>query len=232
MDLRVLAQLIERLRREAIGEPKRVRYKDHHVFEYEERSVKVVAVLKLVRAVHGVSAMNTLLSEGLLIDFGAAARAVYDALSEVYFLLETYPNTSSNVDQFVRGFFETTIDGYANALEPPVPTKKIRAAATRAVLGNHDHTYRAALDRIFVAFSGYVHASYSHIMEVYYEPADTFNLLGVPHIEPRLSRVEHVDRAGVSVLQAAWFVARALALDGLRSAIFEFIEEETARLDG
>lgn len=50
MDLRVLAQLIERLRRATIGSPRRVRHMDGYVFEYEDPSAKVVAMLKLVRA--------------------------------------------------------------------------------------------------------------------------------------------------------------------------------------
>ncbi len=142
MDLRRLANFVERLRRETIGAPKHVPFEDHHVFEYEEESVKVVAVLKLVRAAHGVSAMNILLAKGLFIDFGASARGVYDSVAEIYFLLENYPRCSANVEQFVNAFFETTLSGYRDAKIPPIPTKKIRAAATRALLGKHDDVYR------------------------------------------------------------------------------------------
>jgi hypothetical protein len=46
-----LATLVEKLRKAAIGEPLWVAEKQ--VFEYQERSAKVVAVLKLVRAAHG-----------------------------------------------------------------------------------------------------------------------------------------------------------------------------------
>jgi len=228
VDLRVLGRLIERLRREAIGGPRLIPYEDHHVYEYEERSVKVVAILKLVRATHGVAAMSALLAQGLLIDFGAAARGVYDAVAEVYFLFEKYPETSANVDQFVDSFFETTIREYLEQRVPPVPTKKIRAAATRAVLGVHDEVYRAPMDRVFQTFSGYVHANYAHVMEVYFEPEDSFNLLGVPHLEPSLLRAEHIDQAGIAVSHAAWFVARSLRLDATRNAIFAFAEENTA----
>lgn len=130
MDLRVLAQLIERVRREAVGAPKRVMHGELRAYEYEEQSATVIAMLKLVRAVHGVSAMNVLAGEGLMIDFGAAARGVCDSIYETYFLLEEHPKSSSNVDQFVRGFFETTITGFREARVPQVPTKKIRAAVS------------------------------------------------------------------------------------------------------
>jgi len=51
VDLVRLATLIERLRKEAIGEP--LWLPDKEAFEYQERSAKVIAVLKLVRAMHG-----------------------------------------------------------------------------------------------------------------------------------------------------------------------------------
>ncbi len=225
MDLRKLATLIERLRREAIGAPHRVQFEDHHVFEYEEKSAKVVAILKLVRAMHGVSAMNTLCSHGLVIDFGAAARGVYDCIAEVYFLLEEYPRVSSNVDQFVRGFFEATLSGHLDAKIPQVPTKKIRAAATRAVKGDQDEIFRGALDRIFRTFSGYIHANYAHIMEVYYQPEDSFNLLGVPDVSERLKRAEVIEQAAINLLLATWRVARTLGHDELRRDIVKFVRE-------
>lgn len=232
MDLRVLAQHIERLRREAVGAPKLVMHGSLRAYQYEEQSAKVVAMLKLVRAAHGVSAMNMLAGEGLMIDFGALARGVYDAIYETYFLLEEYPKISSNVDQFVRGFFETTISGFREARVPQVPTKKIRAAVTRAVMGTQDEAYRTRLDRIFHAFSGYVHANYAHITEVYFEPDDSFNLLGLPDIDQRLSKAELVERAGIDVLLAASFAASRLGLSKRRDEIFAFAESEHTRLEG
>jgi hypothetical protein len=55
-------------------------------------------------------------------------RCVNDCVEEVYFLLEDFPKTSRNVDQFVQSFFENTIDGYLSNETPAVPTKKIRSA--------------------------------------------------------------------------------------------------------
>jgi hypothetical protein len=231
MDLRELAHLIERLRREAIGKPERIQHEDYHVFEYREQSAKVVATLKLVRAAHGISAMNTLCGHGHLIDFGAAARGVYDCIAEVHFLLENYPETSSNIDQFVKAFFETTLHGHLEKVTHSVQTQKIRAAAVRVMVGGQNDAMRKALERIFVTFSGYVHANYAHTMEVYYAPEDSFNLLGVPDVAERLKRVEHVERAAPMVLQAAWYVARVFGLEGLRQDIYRLVDEASRALD-
>jgi hypothetical protein len=120
-----LTTLVEKLRKAAIGEPLWVVEKE--VFEYQDRSAKVAAVLKLVRAAHGVSAIDRLCRAGLFIDFGALIRCVNDSVSEIYFLLEEFPGTSGNVDQFIAEFFARTIDGYLSDETAQVPTKKSEA---------------------------------------------------------------------------------------------------------
>ena len=104
MNLDQLSVLVEKLRKEAIGEPKRIVEKQ--AYEYEDRSAKVVAVLKLVRAAHGIHAMNLLRSAGLFIDFGAIIRYVHDCVAEVYFLLEKFPETSGNIDASFKHFLK------------------------------------------------------------------------------------------------------------------------------
>ena len=110
MSLDKLRILIERLRKETIGEPRMI--KEKQAFEYAEHSAKVVAVLKLIRSAHGLSAMDLLCRAGLFIDFGAIIRCISDCEAEVYFLLEGFPKTSSNVDKFVKAFFDSTVDEF------------------------------------------------------------------------------------------------------------------------
>jgi hypothetical protein len=110
MNLDQLCILAEKLRKTAIGEP--IKIAEKQVYEYQDHSAKVVAVLKLTRAAHGLNAMNLLCRSGLFIDFGVIIRCVNDCVAEVYFLLEEFPKTSGNVDRFVKSFFENTIDGY------------------------------------------------------------------------------------------------------------------------
>ncbi len=141
MNLDQLFILVERLRKEAIGEPKSIEEKK--AFEYQDHSAKVVAVLKLIRAAHGVSALNLLCYSGLFIDFGVIIRCVYDCETEVYFLLEDFPKTSINVEQFIKSFFESTIDGYLSNETPPVPTKKIRSAMVRVLKGGQNEETRS-----------------------------------------------------------------------------------------
>jgi hypothetical protein len=178
VNLDQLATLVERLRKEAIGEP--LWLAEKQAFEYQDHSAKVVAILKLVRAMHGVNSIDLLCSRGFFIDSGALIRCINDCVSEVYFLLEEFPKNTSNIDQFVKEFFGGSIDGYLSDETHQVPTKKIRSAVVRVLKGRHDDATRNLLERIFKTFSGYVHASYAHIMEVYNGATFDFNLKGVP----------------------------------------------------
>jgi hypothetical protein len=219
MNLDQLFILVERLRKEAIGEPKWINEK--HVYEYQDHSAKVVAVLKVVRAAQGVHTLDLLCRSGLFIDFGVIIRCVYDCEAEAYFLLEQFPNTSLNVDKFVKSFFENTIDGYLSTETPSVPTDKIKSAMVRVLKGSQDEETRKVVDRIYKTFCGYVHANYAHIMEVYNGSTRDFNLRGVASLEERQKRIEHVDLAANRILHAAAFIAHTL---GLKDLLYDVVQ--------
>jgi hypothetical protein len=175
--------------------------------------------------------MYMLCKTGFLIDFGVAARCLYEALQEIYFLLEEYPKSSANVDQFVKQFFEGTIEGHLNRETHSVPTKKVRAGWVRVKQGQQDEKTRQVLERIYETFSGYVHASYAHTMEVYNGWTDDFNLAGVPEVDPRVDRMQHVVLAVEAVLAALVIIARRLGMDEFDQEAMRLIkamEEEPA----
>jgi hypothetical protein len=219
VNLDQLSMFAERLRKEAIGEPRWI--KEKGVFEYSDHSTKVVAVLKMTRAAQGVHALDLLCRNGFFIDFGVIMRCVHDCEAEIYFLLEEYPRTSSKVDQFVASFFESTIDGYLSMETHPASTQKIRNAMVRVFKGDHDDETSTRLNNVFKTFSGYVHANYSHIMETYNGGALDFNLAGVPSAQQRQTRMEAVELAANSVLHAAAFIAHTVGLNKLHSEIVQ-----------
>ena len=59
MKLNQLFNFVERLRKEAIGEPRWIVEKE--VYEYLEGSAKTVAVLKLIRAAQGVERTQSIM---------------------------------------------------------------------------------------------------------------------------------------------------------------------------
>lgn len=222
MRFQITFALIERLRRELIGDPQWMPI--IRTYQYTEHSAKVVAILKLVRAAHGVAALEILRLNGLFIDLGMVTRGVFDSVEEVYFLLEQYPNTSRHVDQFVMAFFESDISGYLCAATNDVLKKHIRSARVRCLKGAHDQATQDLLERIFRTFSGYAHAKYAHVMEVYGGAPD-FNLSGVPSAAERLKRAEHVVLQANSVIHAALFAAQKFGLPELERDIRSIVME-------
>ena len=86
MNFEKLSNLTELLQKRVIGDPIWIDKKN--VFEYSVQSVEVVAVLKAIRAVHGIKSMQILCEKGLFIDMGAIYRCVNDCCEEIHFLLE------------------------------------------------------------------------------------------------------------------------------------------------
>lgn len=225
IDLNLLSILVERLRSESIGDPKWI--KEKGVYEYQDHSAKVVAVLKLIRAAQGVHSLELLCRAGLFIDFGVIIRCVNDCEAEVYFLLENFPKSSGNVDKFVASFFASSIDGYLSNETNVVQTDKIKSAMVRVLKGSQDEATRKTIDQIYKTFCGYVHANYAHIMEIYGGPQN-FNIPGVPSLQQRQIRMEHVELAANSVLHAAAFIAHTIGLKDLHRDIAQSWQQPVA----
>jgi hypothetical protein len=223
MDLNLLISLIERLRAESIGDPKWVSSK--RVFEYSTQSIEVVAVLKLVRAGQGIHALNLLCRSGLFVDMGAIFRCVEDCTSEVYFLLERYPEKSSNVKKFLKEFFSKTIDGHLSSEEQPVQTKKIHSAMIRSLTGSEQNErIKGHLTNIYKTFSGYTHAGYSHIMQMFGGPPQnmSFNISGIPSQQQKDMHMELVLEAYKSVLDTIARVSRTFGLMELYRDVMQY----------
>ena len=211
MTLKTLNELVEKLQAQTIGEPEWIAEKN--VFEYSDQSIEVVVVLKLVRAVHGLHSMDLLCQRGLFVDMNTLWRCVYDCVAEVFFLLEKYPQQSSNVKKFIEEFFSNTIDNFLSTEKEPAQNKKIISAYARVLSGSkQDEVVRQTISRIHRTNSGYIHASYSHIMEMFGGPSKTFNFSGIPSHDQKLIRSQIVEAAKTSVAQTIAFAAQRFDL--------------------
>ena len=202
MNLPILASLTERLRVELVGDPEWV--PSRTVFEYSKQTLELVVVLKLIRAAQGVHAMDSLCRSGLFVDMGAIYRCVNDCIWEVYFLLESYPQQSGNIQQFVKTFFSQTIDGRLSSDEEPVQTKKIHSAVVRSLTGRaKDERVKTHLTNVYKTFSGYTHAGYSHIMQMFGPlHQGSFNISGMPSQQQIALHLQFVEEAYKSTLLA------------------------------
>jgi len=200
-------EIAEKIRKNVIGDP--VWNTEKSVFEYSQHTREVVVILKLLRAVHGIKAQNLLCQEGLFFDMMSIFRCVADCSEEICFLLEEYPKESQHVKQFIKGFFEHTIDNFDATETSAVLKKKIRSANVRFLAKNPlDDELSKMLKKTYEAFSGYVHANYSHIMQSYggIPPNQSFNLLGIKSISEKKRNIPLVVESYRSVLLSMYLV--------------------------
>lgn len=127
MNLEALAQLIEKIRIAKIGNPVWLEHKK--TFEYQEKTIAVVAFLKLVRAAQGVKTLDILCRNGLFIDMGVVYRCIFDCIAEINFLLQDDAEKNPTVQKFVEGFFSTTIDNLEGDKAKRVEASQIQNAS-------------------------------------------------------------------------------------------------------
>ena len=207
--LKQIQQWTETLQKNVIGEPQFD--EERTVFEYPEVTIEVVSILKLIRAVQSLKSLELLCKKGLFIDMSTIYRCITDCDAEVCFLLERYPEKSGLVERFIENFSQTTIDQHLDLKTEQVLSKKIHSAKARifSQSGNY-HDIGEIIKRVHKTFSGYVHANYSHIMEVYGGPRDnlSFNLGGVPSADQKMDKFQLVDQAIISVQLLIAFMAK------------------------
>jgi hypothetical protein len=240
MKLKELSELAEKLRKNVIGDP--VLDEDKDVFEYSEKTIEVVVILKLLRAVQGVKSQILLCQNGLFTDMGALHRCVDDCDEEVYFLLEEYPKASEYVDQFIKSFFEHTIDGYDSAKTPAVSKKIKRSAALsfkRAQIVDEELIRQSEKlirmsQKKYKNLCGYIHADYAPIMATYggIFPNQSFNLLGVSSVPHKELYMQLANLSYITVLRCMSFVCSTFDQKEIEIETDKLIYESHEHLPG
>lgn len=216
MNLDPVKQFTDRLQAETIGTPEWIKSKQS--FEYQNQTIEVVVVLKIIRAVQGLQALTMLCKAGLFVDMGTIYRCVNDSVSEVIFLLEKYPEQSGCVQKFVREFFSKTIDGFLTTEEHSVQTSKIHSAVIRCFSdGKQNEDLKRMIDGMYKTSCGYTHAGYAHIMQMYggNYPKLTFNLSGISSKEQVNLHMNLVNEAHKAVLYTIALSASKFGLEEL-----------------
>ncbi|MCF8495201.1 MAG: DUF5677 domain-containing protein [Alphaproteobacteria bacterium] len=221
MDFDKICYFAEKLQTQLAGPPKWSKAKQ--VFEYEEINIKVVVSLKIIRAVQGLKSIEILCNNGLFIDMQALWRCVHDCVAEVFFLIEKYPEQDPSVEKFINYFSSFTIDNDSDL--NPVESKKIQAAMSRVINEKNPSGTRDMIRKIYETYSGYIHANYVHIMEMYSGESEnnlSFNLSGIPSLNKKKERFSLLEELSKSVVHAMYFIAFKFELEDLRKEIFEY----------
>ena len=184
--LTVMGNAFRRLESQ-LDAPERIPYKDGFIFRFKEKGLPQALIQKLARNITGLTAVDVLLTHGLSQEQGVIQR-VLDEINEDIFFLAAAINTGVVTDKhekFLAAFYDDpmfTAPTVAGRWNKPnlVPRKKVRAYV-HETLSDDDNT-SAALDageNLGTAYSGFVHVSSAHVMDMYGGNPARFHIKGM-----------------------------------------------------
>jgi len=158
----------------------------HGAFVYKSPTVKHVCLLKGVGIVSGLNALLVLFQAGYVTEMGVLIRTIGDCINDIYFLLEHFPDMTPEVEKYISNFFSEDIGDLAIVQDQEKKTHRTKARkiyASRARLLSEHINFsvgREMVYKIYSVYSGYVHAAYPNIMEMYGgRPPRKFHLRGM-----------------------------------------------------
>jgi hypothetical protein len=199
-------------------------------FLYEEPNPVIFLVLKMARIVTAFYATLELTKQGLFEDAGAICRIIIECCHDIDFVMEgliedPFPaNKQEVLDNFFNKEIQTTEEmmGIMKKL-PTIPRKKIYPAVGRLLSpGDPDRVQRIS-KVLEETFSGYVHASYPHIMEMYEGIRKEFRMSGVQMRIPMF--IKQVALNIHTSLNQFAILAKALNLTELRLQLQASVKE-------
>jgi hypothetical protein len=165
-------------------------------FRYAEQSAQILQLGKAVRIVSGLNACLVLLPPGYYAEILMLLRCVNDFLGEILYVHEALQTGTPTAEQqrFLEHFFEEHGDtAEAIIAKPPrgsvVERKKIHASHGRMMTPDNPHDTQKTWAAIDAVFGGYIHGSYSSVMELYEGGTWRFRMRGMAGT-PRANQVE------------------------------------------
>ena len=143
-------------------------------FRYASPSLLVFIVLRAVRIVSGLNGLVVLLRAGFTQEMGVLIRTISEFLTDIGFAEDAIvsPTPTSDQQRLAELYFTEEGDSAEELLarqrQPEhIPRKKVRAGEARLVSPDNPQRAQQLKGVEEIAFSGYVHGSYSCIMELY-----------------------------------------------------------------
>jgi hypothetical protein len=203
-DAEVLSEMVSAFRRleQIVGVAEKIPHEKSFVYRFRSKGVREALVQKLARVISGLLSVRVLIEHGFLQEAGVLYRTLDEMHEDIVFLASAEANDAftDRHAQYLEAFYsESLFDREPGKLRIPrpnsVPRKKIRAH-THRVLGTaiDASTFADASDALGTAFSGYVHAASTNIMDMYGGSPPRFHIEGMagsPHAEACERTLEH-----------------------------------------
>lgn len=176
-----------------IPPPSFVKRGEYHAFRYEKETIEAAIVQKCAKLTSSLNASLVLLQSGYVQELGALFRMLDEYNEDILFLCQAIQEggITDLHEKYLTSFYQEEFDNPDNTFlstqnRPTIPRKKIRAALSRIPEQELNPSDFQELHRTMSqAYSGYVHAASTHVMEMYGGDPPKFHvrgLLGTPSI--------------------------------------------------
>lgn len=179
---------------EQVPAPQKQAWKDGWVYRYKEKTIHQAIILKLARMISGLRAALVLLENGFVQEQAMLQRVLDEIGEDILFLTYALTNdtTTDLHRRYLDEFFQEEFEEHLEPIDSPqkrnrVPGRKIRAynariaasAAKQAGQKSNPSNAIQVIETISKAYSGYVHASSTHVMDMYCGDPPEFHLDGM-----------------------------------------------------
>jgi hypothetical protein len=199
-------------------------------FRYRDPNPVIYLVLKMSRVVTGLYAALNLTKSGLFEDSGAICRIILECSHDIDFVMEglIHDPFPGDKQEFLDSFFKNetlTPDEMLRTMTKPatIPRKKVYPSVGRLLSPDNPDRQQRVAKVLEESFSGYVHAAYPHIMEMYEGVSKEFRMSG---IEARID--SWINQLAITIhtsLNQFSILAKSLALHELRNELVASVNE-------
>lgn len=155
-------------------------------YRFENTDSLLFQVLKCIRIVSGLNASVVLIETGYVQEVGVLIRTIHEFIHDIEFIQAGHEQSFLNEKQqeMVNLFFSAsmkTTDDFLSTMKknPTVARGKIYPTVARDLSPENPHRIQHTMKAIEETYSGYVHGSYPHVMELYYGGSNSFCLKGM-----------------------------------------------------
>lgn len=169
-----LLEKAERVFEQEIGRPEYTREQGIARFRYKTQSAQIFQVVKGVRVVSSYNACLCLVRQGYTQEACALIRMVFEFLHDMDFIADGVLKGMMSVKQqeMLDIFFEEDVPVMGEQLgrhakKKRVPRKNVYAEVAKGLNPQNPDKYQRIMRMLEEVYSGYVHASYPTVMELY-----------------------------------------------------------------
>ncbi len=183
----------------SIDQPIYTKFADINVFRYESKTIEIAMVQLMARIISGLNASIVLIEKGFMQECNVLYRTLDDFENDITFLSKALiDNDITGLHKrYLDNFFAEEFDGDAGAFNSVqkrdiIPRDKIRAFISRMAENPVNQSdAQKNFETIDKAYSGYVHGTSVHIIDMYGGYPTKYHVNGLPSESPSVVTVKN-----------------------------------------